>query len=252
MPIPPSFPDYFSTVASRYAEFRPRYPAALFEYLAGLVASRAVAWDCAAGTGQASEGLAEYFEKVIATDGSAEQIHAAQPCPRVEYRVALAEESGLEAASVDLVTVSQALHWFQLDKFYAEVKRVLKPGGVLAVWCYGVHELDEPELHAAALRFYAETLGTYWPESRALVESGYRTLPFPEPELTPPTFEMETHWCLDELLGYYSTWSARTRYLKETGNDPLAPLREELAALWGDAERKRRVRWPLSVRVARY
>ena len=132
-----SFKDYFSDAAASYATFRPRYPAALFDFVATLPIRRGTVWDCATGNGQAAIPLAEHFDRVIATDASADQIAHAEPHPRVSYRVALADASGLEvASSVDLVTVAQALHWFPLDRFFGEVRRVLVPDGVLAVWCY--------------------------------------------------------------------------------------------------------------------
>src|SRR5690349_15303419 len=137
----PMFHDHFSGLASRYADFRPHYPAALFDYLAALVPGNAQVWDCAAGNGQASIDLAQRFSKVIATDASPEQIASATARHNVEYRVALAEQSGLADTSVDLVTVAQALHWFDLNRFFAEVQRVLKPGGVLAIWTYATNEV---------------------------------------------------------------------------------------------------------------
>lgn len=247
----PTFPDHFSHVAARYADFRPRYPGALFEHLATLVRPDAAVWDCAAGNGQAARGLAENFARVVATDASAGQIASATPHPRIEYRVALAEQSGLSDASVQLVTVAQALHWFDLDRFYAEVKRVLSPGGVLAVWCYGINELDGEEVNAIVHEFYAGTVGPYWPPSRLIVEAGYRTLPFPFPELEAPTLRMEAKWTLEQTLGYFSTWSATSRYIAANGTNPIEPLAKQLAAVWGDARVPRRVTWPLAMRVGR-
>lgn len=246
----PTFPDHFSDVASRYADFRPHYPAELFDYLATLVPRHSCVWDCAAGNGQATRGLAERFARVIATDASAEQIASAPQLPNAEFRVALAEASGLPDASVSLVTVAQALHWFDLPRFYAEVDRVLRPGGVLAVWAYGINRVDGAEVDAIAQDYYANTLDAYWPPSRRLVESGYRTLTFPFAEISPPDFRMETRWTLSHLLGYYSTWSATNRYIKATGRNPLGALAEKLSPLWGEG-RSRLVVWPLSIRIGR-
>ncbi len=247
----PTFHDHFSSVAGRYADFRPRYPDTLFEYLATLVPRDVPVWDCAAGNGQATLGLARHFDRVVATDASQEQIAAAPPLPNVEFRVALAEESGLPDASVGLVTVAQALHWFDLPRFYTEVHRVLRPKGVLAVWCYGVNHVEGEEVDRLVQDYYGNTLDPYWPPERRLVEDGYRTLPFPFAEMASPTFHLEERWTLDRLLGYYSTWSATNRYIKATGKNPLEPLAKQLADVEGDASVPRLVVWPLALRVGR-
>jgi ubiquinone/menaquinone biosynthesis C-methylase UbiE len=244
------FHDHFSDVAGRYADFRPRYPAQLFDYLAEL-AGQSLAWDCAAGTGQATIDLARRFDRVIATDASAEQIAAAEPIANVEYRVATAEESGLPDRCADLIAVAQALHWFNLDQFYAEVRRVLRPGGVLAVWAYGINEVDGNTINEIVQDFYSNIVGPYWPPERKFVEEGYRTLPFPFTELQPPRFEMQTRWTLDQLLGYFSTWSATNRYVKAKGENPLDALAESLRHFWGDEQSPRLITWPVSVRVGR-
>lgn len=246
-----SFDDHFAPVASSYAGFRPTYPAPLFAWLAEITPGHHLAWDCAAGSGQASRDLAAHFASVVATDASPAQIEAAEPHPGVEFRVAAAEASGLPDASVDIVTVAQALHWFDLDRFYAEVHRVLKPGGVLAVWTYGMLAVEGDEVDACVQTFYHETVGPYWPPERRHVESGYRTLPFPFTEVSSPSFNMELLWSLPELLGYFRSWSATGRYVAEWGSDPVDALAEELAPLWGARGRLRRVTWPLSLRVGR-
>ncbi len=246
-----SFKDHFSGLANRYADCRPRYPAALFDFLATLVPRNAVVWDCACGSGQATLDLAERFERVIGTDASGEQIASAKPHPAVEYRVAMAENSGAGEDSISLVTVAQAVHWFDLDRFYAEVSRVLVPDGVIAIWCYGINTVEGGEVNEIVQGFYADTVGAYWPPERALVEAGYRTIPFPFLELDPPVFRMEAQWTPAQLLGYYATWSATNRYINATGTDPLKPLAKQLEKTWGHSSVARRVIWPLSVRVGR-
>ena len=245
------FPDHFSGVAAGYASHRPRYPAELFDYLAGLAPRRGLAWDCAAGSGQATLDLASRFARVVATDASTEQIAAAPPHPRVEYRVARAEASGLADSCADLITVAQALHWFDLDRFHAEVRRVLVPRGVLAAWSYGTQRIEDPAIDQALQRFYGEVVGPYWPAERRIVETGYRTLPFPFDELPAPNFDLVASWPLPELLGYVRTWSATSRYRAARGHDPVVLLERELAPLWGSADEARRITWPLALRVGR-
>lgn len=243
------FHDHFSAVARAYADWRPRYPDALFDYLSTLPARRTLAWDCGAGSGQATLALTRYFPRVIATDASAAQLAAAPPHAQVEYRFVPAEASGLAAGTVDLVTVAQALHWFDLASFYAEVDRVLAPGGVVSVWTYGRSQLDDGYLDHIFLAFYRDLIGPYWPAERRHVESGYRELDFPFAELRTPAFIMEIDWTLPELLGYVGTWSAVGRFRAERGDDPVTALERELSRAWGEAETRRRVRWPLHLRV---
>lgn len=238
------FADHFSASAADYARFRPRYPEALFDYLAGLAPQHALAWDCATGSGQAAVALARHFDRVVATDASAAQIASAEAHPHVEYRVAPAEQSSLDDASVDLITVAQALHWFDLPAFYREARRVLRPGGVLAVWCYGLFRFDEPAMQAVLMRFHAQ-VEPHWPPERQLLVDGYRTLDFPFPELDPPGFAMRARFDHHRLLGYLGTWSAVKRYRERTGTDPLPELARELVDI---ADEIHKVIWPLSLR----
>jgi len=246
-----SFKDHFSAVAANYAQYRPRYPRELFDFLRTLAPSAARVWDCACGSGQATLELAERFAAVIATDASAEQIAEAPPHPRVTWRVAPAEASGLPDHTVDLVTVAQALHWFDLSRFYAEVRRMLVANGVIAVWSYGITQARDEAIDREARRFYYEIVGPYWPPERRLVEEGYRTIPFPFAEVPAPAFAMRTQWSLPQLLGYFRSWSATARYLAARGHDPVEELEQKLLPLWGDPAREREIVWPLVVRLGR-
>ena len=245
-----TFHDHFSDRARAYARFRPTYPPALFDWLASEVTPRNLAWDVGTGSGQAALGLTAHFAAVVATDPSPDQLAEARAHPNIRYRRALEADSGLEPGSADLVTAAQALHWFDLEAFYREVARVLRPGGLLAAWCYGLHRVS-PEVDRVCDRFYSATVGPWWPRERAEVESGYRRLPFPYPELAAPEFSMATSLDLAGLLAYVGTWSAVRRKIAATGEDPVLDLAGELASAWGDPAAPRPVRWPLSVRVGR-
>lgn len=241
--------DYFSPRAAGYAAFRPTYPPALFDFVAALAPARACAWDCATGSGQAAVALTAHFGRVVATDASAAQLAHAAPHARVEYRVARAESSGLPDRSVDLVTVAQALHWFDVGAFYAEVRRVLVPGGAIAVWTYGDAVLADAALDARFQRYTRDVLGAYWPPERRFVDDGYRGIPFPFAEVAAPAFLMERACTLAEVAGYVGTWSATTQYVRATGGDPVADLERALAPHWGEPETRVTVHWPLTVRA---
>ncbi len=242
-----SFKDHFSALAAGYAAYRPDYPQALFDYLASISPRRECAWDCATGSGQAALALAGDFQRVIATDASAEQIAKAQQHPRVHYVVATAENSALPDRSVDLVSVAQALHWFDLPRFFTEVERVLRPDGVLAVWTYNLFRTDIPELDTAIQRLYGDVLDGFWPPERRLVERGYQDLPIPFTALAVPRFEMRSRWDATHLLGYLRTWSAVRHYRETCGTDPVAGLEAEIRTTAG--ARPLEIRWPLAVRV---
>lgn len=244
------FKDHFSALAADYASFRPRYPARLFADLAAVCPGHDQAWDCATGNGQAAEGLAVHFSAVLATDASAAQLAAASGPANVRFAVAPAEASGLPDASVDLILVAQAAHWFDLPAFYAEAARVLRPGGVLALLTYSGVRINAA-LDPLLREFHQVTVGPYWPPERAHVENDYRSLPFPWPELAFPAQEMTAEWTLDQLIGYLGTWSATARYREQTGSDPLPLLRSRLLPVWGAAGQVLTVRWPLPLRIGR-
>ncbi len=205
-----------------------------------------MAWDAGTGNGQAAVGLAAHFERVVATEPSAAQLAKAVPHPRVVYHTAAETAPLLGESSVDLVTAAQAVHWFDRPKFYAEVKRVLRPGGVVALWTYGLCAIT-PEIDAAVHRFYAGPVGPYWPPERHHPETGYRELDFPFTEHPFPAVAMERDWTLAEFAGYLRTWSAVARFSQEQGFDPAVAVEAELAPLWGAD--LRRVCWPLSGRL---
>jgi SAM-dependent methyltransferase len=244
------FKDHFSAQAGEYARRRPHYPPALFEYLASVAPAHDLAWDCGTGNGQAALGLGPYFRLVIATDPSPDQLRNAFAHPAVEYRQVPAEASGLNPASVDLLTVAQALHWFDIERFYAEAHRTLKPEGVLAVWAYALCRTTPP-IDRIIDAFYYETVGPYWPRERRYVDDGYRSLAFPFDELQPPDFAIELDWDLGDMLGYLRTWSPTRRYMEAHGSDPVDLVEPQLAEAWPDAAERKRVVWPIFMRIGR-
>ena len=244
------FADHFSTQSSAYRRHRPGYPPALFDYLIKQCPSLELAWDCGCGNGQAAADLAAHFRQVLATDPSPQQLADAEPRANIIYRVAAESDPRIESGSVDLVTAAQAAHWFDAARFHAGVKRVLKPDGVLAVWTYGL-----PRINAAVDtrvdEFHGPIVGRYWPPERVHVDTGYRDLPFPFPDLAVPELIHETEWTLDQILQHLGTWSAVKYFRERNGTDPIELIRDPLHAAWGDANAAMPVRWPISLRVGR-
>ena len=250
MSVNNSFQDYFSAGATAYAQHRPTYPLELVDFLARNCSHHYVAWDCGCGSGQLSTLLAERFERVIAMDSSSAQLANAKRHPRVQYCIGSAEASGLTDESVDLAVAAQAAHWFDLQAYYAEVRRVTKPGGIFALITYGNMMADETVLQVLH-HFYENVTGPYWPSGRRHVEDGYRSFPFPFVELETPQLEIRRNWDLVATIGYVETWSATAALRHTNGDAPVEKFRRDLKEAWGAKETVRAIRWPLSIRLGR-
>ncbi len=219
--------DLFSLQSSNYAVFRPTYPTELVQNFSSLCAEHELAWDAGTGNGQLAILLAEHFTHVIGTDISEKQLENAMPKRNVAYAINDSYHTSFADQSVDLVTAAQAVHWFNFDSFYKEVNRVLKPDGVIALIGYGVMRSD-PKTDEIIQDFYHNTMGPFWDKERQMIDDSYSTLPFPFDEINLRKFRMDYSWSIDQLIGYFSTWSALQHYTKETGDDPLPELRRRL------------------------
>ena len=242
------FKDHFSDASDDYLRFRPHYPEALFFYLSSLTKNTHVAWDCATGNGQAAFALAKYFDKVIGTDASKNQITHAQPASNITYRVETVEQSTFNNHSVDLITVAQALHWFDMDVFSTEITRVLKPGGIVAAWTYGLFNIN-PKLDKLINTLYHTKLSPFWPPERVNIENGYASLQLPLKEIPSPNFQMQVKWNLEQLMGYLGTWSAVKKYKLHFNVDPVVELTEPLLSAWGKPSQQLVIRWPLTLKI---
>ena len=240
----------FAAEAAEYAHLRPTYPDELFAFLATVVTERAVAWDCATGNGQAATHLAGYFGRIIATDESPEMIAQAPRDPRIDYRAAEAEDSGLESRSVDLVTVASAIHWFDLRRFYAEVRRVVKPGGTIAAWTYYTPVFGS-DIDAIIHRLAHDILGAYWDERVHYVVDEFHDLPFPFQPIEAPPFQTYMKWDMRDLLAYFETWSSSLKYREANHVSPTSLIEDDLARVWKDPQQKRDLRFPLYMRLGR-
>jgi ubiquinone/menaquinone biosynthesis C-methylase UbiE len=237
------FKDHFSTQAQTYADSRPDYPPELYEFIVSQAKAHTLCWDVATGNGQAAVALAQYFERVVATDASMAQLEQAMAHENIDYRCEPAEQSSLEDASVDLVTVAQALHWFEFERFYPELRRVLKPGGLVAAWTYGLLTVND-DIDAIIQGFYSDVLGDYWPQERNYVDEAYKTIPFPYSKVKTPDLSIKREWTLEQLCSYLESWSAVEKYKKENGNSGIAAIKKQLEPYWTS---NCTVTWPISL-----
>jgi hypothetical protein len=242
--------DLFSEQSEAYFKYRPGYPVELFEYILGYVQDRKLAWDCATGNGQAATILANYFDKVMATDISTAQLNNAIRKPNITYIKAFAEKTGFEANSFDLITVAQAYHWLDWDKFYSEATRVGKSNAVVAIWTYNLIRSDENAINNIIEHFYHDITGPYWDSARRHVDEGYDNIPFAFAPLPSKTFNIQWVYTREELLGYLNTWSALQTYIKQKGESPLPLISEALYDKWGTDE-TRVFNFPLSLKLGR-
>lgn len=228
-----AFPDHFSGHADQYARYRPHYPDDLYAWIARNAPATRQCWDVATGSGQAARALVRYFDAVIATDASPEQLSYATPQPGVTFRQALAEQSGLPNNSADAIVAAAALHWFDLPRFFAEVQRVARPGALFVAWTYAAsqHLAGHPQPDFLQ-RFVSETLGPHWPPQFATVLSQYRHIAFPFEKLPTPTFYAREVWTLEQFVGHIQTWSGYVRARQATGEEPIRHIEEPLRRWW--------------------
>jgi SAM-dependent methyltransferase len=223
--------DNFSARSDKYARFRPAYPPELYKFLLSLVNTRETAWDCGTGNGQIARELSKYFQTVYATDISESQIKNAYLAPNISYIVQAVENVAFPPQSFDLITVGQAIHWFNFDNFYKVVKRTLKTDGIFAAAGYGLFRTGD-ETDKTIDDFYNNITGPYWDKERHYVDESYKTIPFPFNEIEAPSFSVPYQWNFEHLIGYLETWSAVQHYIKATGKDPVELFRSELRKTW--------------------
>ncbi len=243
---------HFAEQSGDYFRFRPDYPDSLYQYIVSLTKEQELAWDVGTGNGQAAFKLAQYFKKVIGSDLNQEQLDVALKKDNILYKVWSAEKTEIQNGTVDLVTVAQALHWFPLDAFYQEVKRVSKKNGIIAIWAYSLAKIT-PALDKITSKLYSEILGDrYWPKERKYIDEGYRNIPFPFKEIdhnSSPKFIIEKNYDFNQFLGYLHTWSAVKEFQKRNQQNPIDLILKDLTEAWGDPNKQILIQWPLHLRV---
>jgi ubiquinone/menaquinone biosynthesis C-methylase UbiE len=240
--------DNFSRKPDLYAKYRPTYPRELFDFITTQVSNKHTAWDCGTGNGQAAKDLASYFENVFATDISQKQLDNAYTADNIFYSVQPAEHTNFPENTFDLVTVSQALHWFKFNKFYDEVKRVAGPGAWLAVWTYSLLNIS-PEINQFIYEHHYNTLGAYWDKERKYVDDNYKSIPFPFAEIKTPVFIIHRQWTPEELEGYLNTWSALQKFRNANSFNPVDELMKKIRAFWKNE--KMDIVFPVYLRMGR-
>lgn len=241
--------DNFSRQSAQYAKYRPGYPKELFDFILAHAPGRDIAWDCGTGNGQTAKQLAAHFHKVMATDISEGQLREGQKANNIFYSLQTAEQTNFTENYFDLVTVSQALHWFKLDRFYAEVKRVTKAGGWIAVWTYNLPFIS-PEIDEwIRVKLYQDILGNYWDYERKMVDEKYASIPFPFEEILCPVFNLRFEWTPEELTGYINTWSALQKFVSANSFNPVSTLKEQIQPLW--TGEKMKINFPVYMRMGK-
>ncbi len=223
--------DNFSAQSVDYSKFRPHYPPEMIDYIVSYVQNREAALDVGTGNGQVAAILSELFQTVDATDISARQLESAIQKPNIRYAIGSAEETGFDESQFDLITVAQAIHWFNFDVFYKEVYRVLRNDGIFAVLGYGLMTTNS-EADKIIGEFYHEITGPYWDPERRYLDENYETIPFPFEELPSKPFSTSFIWTIEQLIGYLGTWSAVHHFIAAKNFDPLDLIREKLSQAW--------------------
>ncbi|MES2678980.1 MAG: class I SAM-dependent methyltransferase [Bacteroidota bacterium] len=244
-----TFKDNFSQQSDLYVKYRPHYPQGLYAYLASLTLHRELAWDCGTGNGQAATGLATFYKRVLATDPSRQQIANCLSCENVHYAIERSENCSLPSDSADLITIANALHWFDFEKFFKEAKRVLKKNGVIAAWAYGPPRISK-EVDQVTAHFHNIVLNDYWRPENRLVEQEYRTIPFPFELITSPVFFSEKEMRLEDFIGFLNTWSATQRFINENNYNPIDEILPALTNAWNNDHTKN-ARWHLVLKTGR-
>ena len=242
--------DNFSKQATTYAQFRPNYPDDLFDFILQNVDNKQIAWDCATGNGQAAKILAPHFDTIYATDISQKQLDNAVQADNIFYSLGKAEKTDFTEGVFDLITVAQAIHWFDFDKFYAEVRRVAKPNATLAVWGYGTIQCDDEEMDRLIQNFYHHIVGEYWDAERRHIDEHYQNVPFPFEVIKPPHFELVFNWHRYEFEGYLNSWSSVQNFIKVNGYNPIPTLMLDIEAVWGEFNREQ-VHFPVFMKIGK-
>lgn len=239
--------DNFSVQSKGYSKFRPGYPDEMIEYILSFVKAKSTALDVATGNGQVAALLANYFDKVYATDISQNQLDNAVKKENIIYSLQKAEETNFDDAQFDLITIAQAIHWFDFNRFYKEVYRILNVKGIIAIIGYGLLKTNTATDKIIS-RFYHDIVGSYWDPERRYLDENYTALPFPFNEIyTDRQFKNTYTWTFEQLTGYLETWSAVQHYIKKNNKNPLDIIREELEQSWQKSDRK--VTFPLLLRL---
>ena len=245
-----TFIDNFSKQADSYQKFRPSYPSELFEFLSSLTSEHQLSWDCGTGNGQSANSLTNYYEKIFATDPSAQQIDNAKLHKQITYKAETAENTSLENKTVDLITVAQAVHWFEFDNFYSEVKRVLKQNGIIAVWAYGLPTINN-SVDEIIKHFHDNIVGEFWQAQNRLIEKEYKTIPFPFEQISTPNFYIKKELTFFDILGLLKSWSATQKYIDKHHQNPIDLIENELLEIWGEKEIEKSATWKLILMVGR-
>ena len=242
--------DKFSNQAKIYKKYRPTYPIEIYQELIGLVKNKDKCWDCGTGNGQVAIQLAKYFNTVNATDISQRQLDNAEQHEKIVYQVVRAEKTNFLDNHFDLITVAQAIHWFDFKAFNQEVNRVGKKGAIISIWGYGLLRINS-NIDKLIDKFYFDIIGPYWNEERKHIDKEYQTIQFDFKEIpVNKNKTILTNWNLNQLEGYFNSWSSVQNFNKVNSNtNPVNQIIQEIKEFWKDNEAKKEIKFPIFMRV---
>lgn len=227
----------FNMDSNHYFKNRPRYPKELYQLIHKSSKDHQIAWDCACGNGQAAIDLVPYFSRIEATDINENQLKHSFQHEKISYSLQKSEKTNFPSRYFDAVCAAQCLHWFDLEEYFIEVKRVLKKQGLFACWGYSFFQIEDT-LDAIIDSTLLKVIDPYWSENNRILHRRYADVRFPFKPIHGPEIRMTMNWDLNQFTSYLETWSAVKLYHERTSDSLIENVRQMLKKHWEEKEKK--------------